>query len=74
MEEIKEKPIANVKSPCMDSHERGGNGFSLAEIKAADKTVQLLKQLNIKIDYFRKSMHVENVELLKTLKPSKKKR
>ena len=73
MEETNEKLIATIKSPSRDVHIRSGKGFSLAEIKAAGKDVMFLKQLNIKIDYFRKTMHTENVELLKSLKPPKKK-
>ena len=73
MEETKDKPIAIVKSPCVDSHERPGSGFSLAEIKAAGKTIMFLKQLNIKIDFLRKSIHNENVELLQSLQLAKKK-
>jgi hypothetical protein len=65
--------IAIVKSPAKDRHLREGNGFSLAEIKNAGKTVEEIKKFNIKIDYFRKSIHKENVESLKNLKSSKKK-
>jgi len=46
----------------------------LAEIKAAGKTIALLKELNVKIDYFRKSTHEWNIEQLKALKPLKKKK
>ena len=67
------KTIATVKSPSREGHIREGNGFSLTEIKAAGKTIVLLKELNIKIDYFRKSTHEWNIEQLKALKPLKKK-
>ena len=65
--------IATVKSPSREGHIREGNGFSLTEIKAAGKTIAFLKELNIKIDYFRKSTHEWNIEQLKALKPLKKK-
>jgi len=65
--------IATVKSPSREGHIREGNGFSLTEIKAAGKTNAFLKELNIKIDYFRKSTHEWNIEQLKALKPLKKK-
>ena len=40
----------------------------LTEIKEAGKDINLLKALNIFIDYFRKSIYPENIEKLKTLK------
>lgn len=67
------KSIAEVKSPSREANLRDGNGFSLAEIKAAGKTIALLKELNINIDYFRKSTHEWNIEQIKALKPPKKK-
>ena len=57
-----------VKSPSRESHLRKGEGFSLREIKEAERNVNQLKELNINIDYFRKSSHPENIEKLKTLK------
>ncbi|MFX0147306.1 MAG: ribosomal protein L13e [Candidatus Hodarchaeota archaeon] len=70
------KVIANttVKSPSKEHSLRKGKGFSLGEIKEAGKTVQLLNQLNIQIDYLRKSMHQENIEKLKKLKIKEKKK
>jgi ribosomal protein L13E/predicted flap endonuclease-1-like 5' DNA nuclease len=65
--------IAKVKSPSREGHIREGNGFSLAEIESAGKTIAFLKELNIKIDYFRKSAHDWNIEQLKALKTPKKK-
>ena len=66
---------ATVKSPSKERSLRKGSGFSLGEITEAGKTVQLLNQLNIQIDYYRKSIHKENVEKLKKLKlPEKKKK
>lgn len=70
---IIKKSIAEVKSPSREGHLRDGNGFSLAEIKAAGKTIALLKELNVNIDYFRKSMHEWNIEQIKALNPPKKK-
>jgi hypothetical protein len=71
--ESKQKPIALVKSPSKDAHIREGEGFSLNEIKQAGKTIKLLEDLNIKIDYFRKSTYSENIEKLKSIEISKKK-
>ncbi|MFX0075300.1 MAG: ribosomal protein L13e [Candidatus Hermodarchaeota archaeon] len=61
-------------SPAKDAHIRKGKGFSLLEIKEAGKTVALLKELNINIDFFRKSKHDANVKLLKELKPVSRKK
>ncbi|MFX1259506.1 MAG: ribosomal protein L13e, partial [Promethearchaeota archaeon] len=74
MENTEKKIFSKVKSPAIhNTRLKKGNGFSLSEIKAAGKTVALLKELKIKIDYFRKSSHKFNIEQLKSLKPSKKK-
>jgi ribosomal protein L13E len=73
MEETKEKISAIVKAPCRDAHIRKGRGFSLGEIKEAGKTVVFLKELDVIIDYFRKTIYSQNVEMLKTLKEIKKK-
>ncbi len=71
--ETKQKLIADVKSPSKDGHKREGIGFSLSEIKQAERNIEMLKDLNIKIDYFRKSTHLENIEKLKTIEVPKKK-
>ncbi len=71
--ETKQKIIADVRSPSKDAHIRKGSGFSLSEIKQAGKNLEILKELNIKIDYFRKSTHLENVEKLKSIEGQKKK-
>jgi predicted flap endonuclease-1-like 5' DNA nuclease len=71
--ETKQEIIAEVRSPSKDAHKRDGTGFSLSEIKQAGKNVDILKQMNVKIDYFRKSTHPENVEKLKTIEIPKKK-
>jgi large subunit ribosomal protein L13e len=71
--ESKEKIIAKVKSPSKDAHIREGKGFSLKEIEKAGKSVQLLEDLNIKIDFLRKSSHPKNIEILKKVEIPKKK-
>jgi len=67
--------VALVKSPAKSSsyHLRKGNGFSLKEIKEAGLSIQILKDLNIKIDYYRRSANQMNVDTLKTLEVPKKK-
>jgi ribosomal protein L13E len=65
--------VAMAISPAKDAHHRKGKGFSLSEIKEAGKTVELLKDLNIDIDFFRRSKHDANIEELKKLKPISKK-
>ncbi len=73
--ESKPTPVALVKSPSKDSHIRESNGFSLKEIQEAGKSIELLKKAKIKIDYFRKSVHNENIKMLKSFKfPSKEKK
>ena len=62
-----------VTSPAKDAHKRKAKGFSLGEIKEAGKTVELLRKLNVDIDYFRKSKHESNVEELRKLKDTDKK-
>lgn len=71
--EIKPKYIAMVKTPAKDAHLREGNGFSLKEIEESGKNIALLKQLNIKIDYFRKSSYQENIKKLNSIELPKKK-
>lgn len=63
---VQPQPI--VKSPSRDAHLRRGSGFSLGEIKAAGKSIQMIRTLGIKIDFLRKSIHQSNVEQLKDLK------
>ncbi len=65
--------VAVVISPAKDAHKREAKGFSLSEIKEAGKTPELLRALNINVDYFRRSKHELNVEQLKKLKPVSKK-
>jgi large subunit ribosomal protein L13e len=64
---------AIVKSPSRDAHLRNGVGFSLGEIKSAGINVQMIKNLGVKIDFFRKSIHDSNIELLKKLRVPEKK-
>ena len=71
--ESNKKIVAMVTSPAKDAHKRKAKGFSLGEIKEAGKTVELLRKLNVDIDYFRKSKHESNVEELRKLKDTKKK-
>ncbi|MHA1678795.1 MAG: ribosomal protein L13e [Promethearchaeota archaeon] len=72
--ESKKQIIAIVKSPARDAHLRKGRGFSLAEIKEAGLNVRTLKKMNIKIDFFRKSCHQHNIELLKKIEIKEEKR
>lgn len=64
------KVIALVKSPSkiVSYRLREGNGFSLAEIKDAGKSVKLMKDLGIKIDYHRRTKHESNIDMLKKIK------
>ncbi len=71
--ESNKKIVAMVTSPAKDAHKRKAKGFSLGEIREAGKTVELLRKLNIDIDYFRKSKHENNVEELRKLKDAEKK-
>jgi predicted flap endonuclease-1-like 5' DNA nuclease len=66
--------VAMAISPAKDAHVRQGKGFSLLEIKDAGKTVALLRELNINIDFFRKSKHEANVEILKKIQSVSKKK
>lgn len=58
---------AIVKSPSRNVDLRNGVGFSLGEIKAAGKTIQIIKNLGLRIDYYRKSIHKSNIEQLEKL-------
>ncbi|MHA1625550.1 MAG: helix-hairpin-helix domain-containing protein [Promethearchaeota archaeon] len=66
--ESKEALKSVVKSPARDAHLKVGKGFSLSEIEASGHSLEVIKKLNVKIDYFRKSSHVNNVNLLKSIK------
>ncbi len=70
---MENKPIAVVKSPSKAAFLREGQGFSLEEIQQAKKDIITLKKLGVRIDYFRKSAHASNIELLKALKLPEKK-
>ena len=73
MENTEKKIVATIKSPTRGAGYREGHGFSLAEIAASGKSLRQIKDLKLKIDYFRKSAHNENIELLKTVKITQKK-
>lgn len=66
--ETQKKISALVNSPSKNYSQRMGKGFSLAEIKESGKSVQSLNDMNIPIDYFRKSSHEFNIKTLKNLK------
>jgi len=66
--ESKEALKSVVKSPARDAHLKAGKGFSLSEIEASGHSLEAIKKLNIKIDYFRKSSHDVNVNMLKSFK------
>jgi len=68
-----EKIVAMVISPAKDAHMRKAKGFSLGEIQEAGKTAELLRKLNVDVDYFRKSKHENNIEKLRKLKDTSKK-
>jgi ribosomal protein L13E len=71
--ENNKKIVAMVVSPAKDAHLRKAKGFSLGEIKEAGKSVELLRRLNIDVDYFRKSKNETNIEELKKVKDIGKK-
>jgi predicted flap endonuclease-1-like 5' DNA nuclease len=60
--------FATVKSPSKSSNWRRAKGFSLEEIRQSGRDLTQLKEININIDYFRKSVYQENIEILKSLK------
>lgn len=67
-----ERPQATIKRPNYSfefRHERKekrkGRGFSLGELKAAGLTLQEAKRVGLRFDTRRKSVHEENVEVLK---------
>ncbi|MHA1805234.1 MAG: helix-hairpin-helix domain-containing protein [Promethearchaeota archaeon] len=70
---MSEKVVAMVKSSSRDKHLREGKGFSLPEIRETGKDIKLLKELGLRIDYRRKTIHDFNVSKLKALEVPKKK-
>ncbi|ADM26936.1 Ribosomal protein L13E [Ignisphaera aggregans DSM 17230] len=54
-----------IKFRGIDTGTRIGRGYSIGELKAANISLSLAKQLNIPLDPRRKSVHEENVENLK---------
>jgi predicted flap endonuclease-1-like 5' DNA nuclease len=71
--ETNKKVDAGVISPSKDGHKRQGKGFSLLEIKQSGKSIELLREYKLDIDYMRRSSHAVNVDILKKLKPVSKK-
>jgi len=71
--ESNRKIVPMVVSPAKDAHMRKAKGFSLGEIQEAEKTVELLRKLNLNIDYFRKSKYKNNIDELRKLKDLSKK-
>ncbi|MHA1237872.1 MAG: ribosomal protein L13e [Candidatus Odinarchaeia archaeon] len=75
-----EKIYPEVYHPKNKLKKRKGRGFSLSELKEAGLTVDIAKRLGIPIDRRRRTLHPENVELLKdyvmeeqiSAKPAKK--
>ena len=64
---------AIVVSPSRSVHLRKGRGFSLKEIDQAGKSVKELRNMNVPIDFLRKSAHKENIDVLMNLKLPKSK-
>ncbi|MCS7116347.1 MAG: ribosomal protein L13e [Nitrososphaerota archaeon] len=61
-----EPPVAKVI--CRDSHGikfRVGRGFSLLELKEAGLSIEDARRMNLRIDLRRKTMHKENIDLIK---------
>ena len=69
--QVNKEVSATVISPSKKVNLRNGRGFSLLEIKESGKSIQELKNLNVSIDFLRKSSHKENIEALKNIKITK---
>ncbi len=69
--QVNKEVSATVISPSRNVNLRKGRGFSLSEIKKSGKSVQELKDMNVPIDYSRKSTHEVNIEALKNIKITK---
>lgn len=68
--EPKPRPVLNIRPSVKGtygllSRNRPGKGFSLGEIREAGLTINLATKLKLFIDRRRKSMHNENVEMLR---------
>src|SRR2546427_597854 len=48
-----------------------GTGWSMGEILSAGLTRKQMKKLHLRIDKFRRTIHEDNVAILKKIKPSK---
>jgi predicted flap endonuclease-1-like 5' DNA nuclease len=71
--QVNKEESATIISPSRNVDLRKGRGFSLSEIKASGKSLQELKNLNVPIDFLRKSTHEVNIETLKNIKITKSK-
>jgi predicted flap endonuclease-1-like 5' DNA nuclease len=69
--QVNKEVSATVISPSRNVNLRKGRGFSLSEIKESGKSVQELKNLNVPIDFSRKSSYKVNIEALKNIKITK---
>jgi predicted flap endonuclease-1-like 5' DNA nuclease len=69
--QVNKEESVTVISPSRNVDLRKGRGFSLSEIKASGKSFQELKNLNVPIDFLRKSTHNVNIETLKNIKITK---
>ncbi|MHA1606027.1 MAG: ribosomal protein L13e [Candidatus Freyarchaeota archaeon] len=56
---------AMVRPPRQPQRLREGRGFSIAELKEAGLTLHDAKQVGIRVDVRRKTVHMENVKALK---------
>ncbi len=61
------KPVRPIVKVAGSNKTRKGRGFSLGELKEAGLTVEKARAMGLYVDKRRKSVHKENVELLKKL-------
>ncbi|RLG60125.1 50S ribosomal protein L13e [Candidatus Geothermarchaeota archaeon] len=61
----KERPIYPMVISPSHKRPRKGKGFSLGELQAVGLTINQAKKLGISIDKRRRSVHQENIELLR---------
>lgn len=61
------KPVRPIVKIAGSNRTRKGRGFSLGELKEAGLTVEKARAMGLYVDKRRKSIHKENVELLKRL-------
>lgn len=68
-------PIPTVMKPRYTGQEREGRGFSLGELREAGLTPERAKQMGLRVDPRRGSVHEKNVGALRALlKPRRGKR